>query len=152
MHSREPQKLLQQISVKSIHQFYQFMNLNNQVTMLFFLYDTDWPFELFVAPCLSQPCLHGGYCTQRGSQFSCQCRQGYSGINCEIEDLPAEIDSKYLCQDLRLLDNYAQKTQKKHTPLTQATLKALYVSIYGSDLHCHKTGSVWILKGLKLNN
>ena len=37
----------------------------------------------FVDPCLSQPCINGGYCSSSNSSFYCQCPYGYSGYYCE---------------------------------------------------------------------
>ncbi|XP_022110413.1 uncharacterized protein LOC110989982 isoform X2 [Acanthaster planci] len=38
-------------------------------------------------PCDSMPCLNGGSCSSFPGNFSCQCREGYSGPACEIVEL-----------------------------------------------------------------
>lgn len=34
--------------------------------------------------CASGPCQHGGTCTDRFNEYSCQCAPGWEGDNCEI--------------------------------------------------------------------
>jgi hypothetical protein len=34
--------------------------------------------------CADHPCEHGGVCSANGESYSCSCRAGYSGSNCEI--------------------------------------------------------------------
>ena len=34
--------------------------------------------------CLSDPCLHGGTCTDSNGDYSCSCLTGFTGGSCEI--------------------------------------------------------------------
>lgn len=39
-------------------------------------------------PCLSNPCLNGGTCTEGGNNtYTCECPEGFEGTNCEREDI-----------------------------------------------------------------
>ena len=33
--------------------------------------------------CSSSPCKNGGTCIDGVNQFTCQCKRGFSGVNCE---------------------------------------------------------------------
>ena len=33
-------------------------------------------------PCASDPCMNGGTCSEDGSQYVCECRPGWTGLNC----------------------------------------------------------------------
>ena len=37
-------------------------------------------------PCDSNPCLNQGTCINYGSYYGCNCRNGYSGLQCQIGD------------------------------------------------------------------
>ena len=36
--------------------------------------------------CESQPCQHGGECIDQVNSFKCNCKQGYTGLQCETGD------------------------------------------------------------------
>lgn len=42
------------------------------------------------APCASDPCLHGGRCSDTGMAFVCACAPGWSGATCEIA-VPCDV-------------------------------------------------------------
>ncbi|XP_071963387.1 protein lin-12-like [Antedon mediterranea] len=49
--------------------------------------------------CLSEPCQNGGTCTPVFNIFySCGCQDGFSGVNCEIDEGPASC-SDVVCQN-----------------------------------------------------
>lgn len=39
--------------------------------------------EMDIDECASNPCQHGGTCTDRLNAYSCKCVPGYAGVNCE---------------------------------------------------------------------
>ena len=40
-------------------------------------------FFVDVIECDSNPCMNGGTCTDRLNIYTCKCRAGYTGANCE---------------------------------------------------------------------
>ncbi|XP_008303994.1 zonadhesin, like, partial [Stegastes partitus] len=48
-------------------------------------------------PCLSSPCLNEGTCVANGNDYTCLCKEGFEGNNCEIEKIPDEgLDTKWI--------------------------------------------------------
>lgn len=43
-----------------------------------------------VDECSPNPCLHGGECIDKINDFSCQCKQWYSGKTCQIDSRPCK--------------------------------------------------------------
>ena len=55
--------------------------------------------------CGSDPCKNGGTCTDRVNSYSCSCKAGFTGVNCETSqfcDLPL-ADNSVLHRDLFLI-------------------------------------------------
>lgn len=46
-----------------------------------------------VDPCLSEPCVNGGYCSRRGDMtgYVCTCYDGYTGNTCETAPPPTTM-------------------------------------------------------------
>ncbi|XP_078695123.1 uncharacterized protein LOC144924054 [Branchiostoma floridae x Branchiostoma belcheri] len=53
-------------------------------------------------PCESEPCLHGGTCTERAGGVACECAPGFQGTHCETEtdECTPNPCAHGTCQDL----------------------------------------------------
>eukprot|EP00057_Strongylocentrotus_purpuratus_P010212 XP_011664686.1 PREDICTED: uncharacterized protein LOC105438493 [Strongylocentrotus purpuratus] len=69
------------------------------VALLAIVVACNWN-NIFPEPgkCASSPCQNGGTCHERRGEYSCKCKTGYEGSNCEIEYI-AENFSLEECQD-----------------------------------------------------
>ncbi|XP_035665849.1 uncharacterized protein LOC118409092 [Branchiostoma floridae] len=59
--------------------------------------------EIFVDPCNSEPCQHGGVCSVSGNKVTCSCQPGWNGNFCEMnidECSPDPCQNGGVCQDL----------------------------------------------------
>ena len=45
--------------------------------MIFYLQITE------IDECEANPCEHGGTCTDGVNSYTCECADGYTGVNCE---------------------------------------------------------------------
>ena len=48
-------------------------------------------FVVDVIECNSNPCMNGGTCTDRVNRYTCKCRAGYTGGNCESRKSDSNI-------------------------------------------------------------
>jgi len=45
--------------------------------------------------CISDPCQNGGTCNDAVNSFTCQCRDGYTGITCETGEFDMSVDVNF---------------------------------------------------------
>ena len=59
--------------------------------------------------CDSEPCQHGGVCTNLVDSYSCDCPNGYDGDDCENGSIFHPIQYQYIC-DSCVYHNYVMYT------------------------------------------
>ena len=58
--------------------FYAFTN-----PLEYLLHHVNLTFLLAIDECASRPCMNGGNCTDEINEYTCECADGFTGLNCE---------------------------------------------------------------------
>ena len=81
--------------------------------------------------CLSNPCNHGGTCSNYGNSYTCACQGTYDGKNCEGESLV-----KYQTNSTLLIE-------RCNVYLLQGSREINYIVRYVWRYWIYKDGSTW---------
>ena len=76
---------LQKIHYKGCY-YYTVKKLNMSTMYNFLSSPTD------INECASTPCVNGGICNNLINSYTCTCRPGFAGVNCEIKIDPCQVN------------------------------------------------------------
>ncbi|XP_038059975.1 uncharacterized protein LOC119730971 isoform X2 [Patiria miniata] len=95
--------------------------------------------------CQQMVCQHGGHCQLNAPHYTCYCAQGYSGRNCENDNLPPFFTTGCPSNILRLADN-----NQRSVPVSWPDLRASDPSTPLLWSSTHRPGDIFSVGGVTM--